>query len=45
MSYLELHTLNLLIRILDLLPVNEILTTDTYDFNSSLASGVFIIMT
>jgi len=44
MSYLELHALNLLIRILNLLFVCEVLTTDTYDFDSSLASGVFIIM-
>ena len=45
MSYLELHALNLLISILDMLLVSEVLTIDTYDFNSSLASGVFIIMT
>ena len=45
MSYLELHALNLLIRILDLLLVSEVLTIDTYDFNLSLASGDFIIMT
>ena len=45
MSYLELLALNLLIRILNLLPVSEVLTTDTYNFNLSLASGVFIIMT
>ena len=44
MSYLELHALNLLIRILNLLFVSEVLTTNTYDFDSSLASGVFIIM-